>query len=327
MRTERARGVVPVPRRWTVILRDLADAARPVRPEDCHGLLNRWWPQAPEEHAAAKRWAMHGWPAPLGDRLYHWTLTWLDDTAPPPLDPEKLVGEVQRVGDHLLVPLSVTRTFDRSYAQVLTAPRRPSAVRSADVRALTPVVMTTRDAAGERIPHVWPTPRRLFGAVHRSGGGIVGGSGAVGAVARFAPPALAEPWLEGALESLSQVRRAPLHGEEVRLAEHHHAENRTVLGWLGGLRLHLPQGERRHVDAFAALLELLELTGVGKYTAQGFGAVRVDTVTIGSASTEVPAQRPRRGPRRVPRRAPQRVAESRPRLAADAEEFGGALFD
>jgi hypothetical protein len=46
--------------RWTVILRDLADTARPIRPEDCHGLLNRWWPQSQEEHTAAKRWAMNG---------------------------------------------------------------------------------------------------------------------------------------------------------------------------------------------------------------------------------------------------------------------------
>ena len=69
-------------------------------------------------------------------------------------------------------------------------------MRAADLRSHTPVVTTTRDATGDRIPHVWPNPRRLFGAVHRSGGGIVGGSGAVGAVARFAPHELADPWLD-----------------------------------------------------------------------------------------------------------------------------------
>ncbi|MFE6447859.1 hypothetical protein [Nocardiopsis dassonvillei] len=318
--------MVPVPMRWTVILRDLADTARPIRPEDCHGLLNRWWPQSPEEHAAAKRWAMNGWPSPLGDRLHHWTLTWLDDDTPPPLAPEELVGDPQRIGDHLLVPLSVTRTFDRTYTQMLTEPRGPSAVRSAAVRSRTPIVMTTRDAAGERIPHIWPTPRRLFGAVHRSGGGIVGGSGAVGAVARFAPSALAEPWLELVFGGLARVRREPLPGEEVRLAEHQHADNRTVLGWHGGLRLDLVGGERRHADAFATLLELLELTGTGKYTAQGFGSVQVDTVTSGQPSARVPAQRPRRTPHRVSRRAPQRVGETRAHAVAE-EEFGGALFD
>ncbi|MFD6951633.1 MULTISPECIES: CRISPR system precrRNA processing endoribonuclease RAMP protein Cas6 [unclassified Nocardiopsis] len=318
--------MVPVPRRWTVILRNLADTARPIRPEDCHGLLNRWWPQSPEEHTAAKRWAMNGWPSPLGDRLHHWTLTWLDDDVPPPLSPEELVGEPQRVGDHLLVPLSATCTFDRTYARMLTEPRGVRAVRSADVRSRTPVVMTTRDASGERIPHIWPSPRRLFGAVHRSGGGIVGGSGAVGAVARFAPTALAESWLDLVFDGLAQVRRAPLPGEDVRLAEHRHADNRTVLGWHGGLRLELAGGERRHTDAFAALLELLELTGVGKYTAQGFGSVRVDTVTSGRAPAEVSARR-RRNPRRVPRRAPLRVGGTRAGAVAEAEEFGGTLFD
>lgn len=316
-----------MPRRWTLILRDLADAARPIRPEDCHGLLNRWWPQTSEEHTAAKRWAMNGWPVPLGDRLHHWTLTWLDDDVPPLTVPEELVGDPQRIGDHLLVPLSVTRTFDGTYAQMLTEPRGPSAVRSAAVRSQTPVVMTTRDAAGERIPHIWPTPRRLFGAVHRSGGEIVGGSGAVGAVARFVPRALAEPWLELVFDGLARVRRASIPGEEVRLAEHHHAENRAVLGWHGGLRLDLTGGDGRHTDAFATLLELLELTGVGKYTAQGFGSVRVDTVVGGPRSAEALAQGPRGTPRRVPRRAPRRVGETRAHAVAEAEEFGGTLFD
>ncbi|WAE75234.1 CRISPR system precrRNA processing endoribonuclease RAMP protein Cas6 [Streptomonospora nanhaiensis] len=319
--------MVPVPRRWTVILRDLSDTARPIRPEDCHGLLNRWWPQPPEEHAAAKRWSMNGWPRPLGDRLYHWTLTWLDDEVPPSLDPEDLVGDPQRIGDHLLVPLSVTRTHERTYAQMLVEPRGPSAVRAAEVRSRTPVVMTTRDATGERIPHIWPSPRRLFGAVHRSGGGIVGGSGAVGAVARFAPPALAENWLELVLGGMAQVRRTPLPGEEVRLAEHHHAENRTVLGWHGGFRLEMAGGDRRHADAFAALLELLELAGVGKYTAQGFGSVRVDTVTCGRPFAEAPVSRARRMPNRVARRTPQRVGDAHVRAVAEAEEFGGTLFD
>lgn len=310
-----------------MILRDLADTARPIRSEDCHGLLNRWWPQPPQEHAEAKRWAMNGWPSPLGDRTYHWTLTWLDDDTPPPLAPEELVGDVQRIGDHLLVPLSVTRTFDRTYAQMLTEPRGPSAVRAAEVRSRTPIVMTTRDATGERIPHIWPNPRRLFGAVHRAGGGIVGGSGAVGAVARYAPPALAEQWLEPVIDGLGQVRRTPLSGEEVRLAEYHHAEKRTVLGWHGGLRLDLTGGERRHTDAFAVLLELLELAGVGKYTAQGFGSVRVDTVTIGRPSAEVLVQRSRRAPHRMQRRTPRRVGEARVHAAAEGEEFGGTLFD
>ncbi|MEV2277145.1 CRISPR system precrRNA processing endoribonuclease RAMP protein Cas6 [Nocardiopsis sp. NPDC049922] len=317
--------MVPVPTRWTVILRDLADTARPIRPEDCHGLLNHWWPQPPDEHAAAKRWSMNGWPAPLGDRLHHWTITWLDDAVPPPVDPRDLVGQPQRIGDHLLEPLSVTRTFDVSYTRVLTASRGPSAVRSAEIRSRTPIVMTTRDATGERIPHVWPNPRRIFGAVHRSGGGIVGGSGAVGAVARFAPRDLAEPWLELVFGGLAQVRRVPLPGEDVRLAEHHHADNRSVLGWEGGLRLDLVGGERRHADAFAALLELVELSGVGKYTAQGFGAVRVDTVTSAGPSHRVPVPRSRGRADRGGRRAPQRVDGTRPRVAA--EEFSGTLFD
>lgn len=316
-----------MPRRWTVILRDLSDTARPIRPEDCHGLLNRWWPQPPDEHAAAKRWSMNGWPSPLGDRLHHWTLTWLDDEVAPPLDPEGLVGDPQRIGDHLLVPLSVTRTHDRTYTQMLVEPRGPSAVRSAEVRSRTPIVMTTRDAAGDRIPHIWPTPRRLFGAVHRSGGGIVGGSGAVGAVARFAPAVLAETWLELVLGGLAQVRRSPLPGEEVRLSEHHHAENRTVLGWHGGFRLDMVGGERRHTDAFATLLELIELAGVGKYTAQGFGSVRVDTVTSTRSAVEVPAPRARRVSNRVPRRAHQRVGDTHARAVAEVEEFGGTLFD
>ncbi len=314
-----------MPRRWTVILRDLADTARPIRPEDCHGLLNHWWPQPPEEHTAAKRWSMNGWPTPIGDRLHHWTLTWLDDAVPPPVPPEELVGQPQRIGDHLLEPLSVTRTFDVSYARMLTAARGPSSVRSAAVRSRTPIVMTTRDATGERIPHVWPNPRRLFGAVHRSGGGIVGGSGAVGAVARFAPTALAEPWLDLVLGGLARVRRLPLPGEDVRLAEHHHADNRTVLGWEGGLRLDLVGGERRHADAFATLLELVELTGVGKYTAQGFGAVRVDTVTSAETTAPAPARRSRRAAGRAGRRTPPRVGDPRPRVVA--EEFSGTLFD
>lgn len=320
-------GVVSVPKRWTVILRDLADTARPIRSEDCHGLLNRWWPQPPEEHTAAKRWAMNGWPEPLGDRLYHWTLTWLDDDSPPSPAPEELVGDPQRIGDHLLVPLSVTLTFDRTYAQMLTEPRGPCAVRSAQVRSRTPVVMTTRDAAGERIPHIWPAPRRLFGAVHRAGGGIVGGSGAVGAVARFAPPELAEPWLGPALDGLARVRRTALPGEEVRLVEHAHGENRTVLGWHGGMRLELVGGERRHTDAFLSLLELLELTGAGKYTAQGFGSVRVDTVTSGRPHAEVSTRRPRRRTHRVPQRTPPRMGEARVHAVAEVEEFGGVLFD
>ena len=311
-------GVVSVPRRWTLILRDRADTARPIRPEDCHGLLNSWWPHLPEEHTAAKRWSMNGWPSPLGDRLYLWTLTWLDDEEPPPLDPEDLVGRPQRIGDHFLEPLSVTRTFDRTYTELLTRAPGRAAARVAEIRSRTPVVMTTRDATGERIPHVWPNPRRLFGAVHRSGGGIVGGSGAVGSVARFAPPSLAEPWLELVLNGLAQVRRTPLPGVEVRLGEHHHAENRTVLGWQGGLRLELVGGERSHVEAFNTLLELVELSGVGKYTAQGFGAVRVDTVTSTRIPARVPAPRAHRASSRPPSRSSQRVA---------VEEFDGTLFD
>ncbi|MEU0493375.1 CRISPR system precrRNA processing endoribonuclease RAMP protein Cas6 [Nocardiopsis sp. NPDC006139] len=316
--------MVPVPRRWTVILRDRADTARPIRPEDCHGLLNRWWPHPPEEHALAKRWAMNGWPAPLGDRLYHWTLTWLDDEVPPPSDPEEAVGRVQRIGDHLLEPLSVTRTFDRRYGELLAGPRGPLPVRSAELRSRTPVVTATRDSSGERIPHVWPGPRRIFGAVHRSGGGIVGGSGAMGAVARFAPPALAGAWLESAFEGLDLVRRLPVPGEEIRLAEHHQAEGRTVLGWQGGLRLELTGGDRRHAEAFTALLELVELTGVGKYTAQGFGSVLVDTVTPGAPSSAAVAQRARRAPQRPPSRPGP--LETRAAVAG-LEEFGGLLFD
>lgn len=318
-----------MPTRWTVILRDRADRARPIRPEDCHGLLNRWWPQTEREHTGAKRWAMNGWPLPLGDRLHHWTLTWLDDDTPVPLDPTELVGSPQRIGDHLLEPLSITRTFDRTYAEMLAGDHVPPPVEAAEVRALTPVVTTTRDTTGERIPHIWPSPRRLFGAVHRSGGGIVGGSGAVGAVARFAPPSLAEPWLEGVLDALARIRRHPLPGEDVRLSEHHHADRRTVLGWLGGLRLENTGGVGRPGDAFVTLLELLELTGVGKYTAQGFGAVRVDTVTASRPTVEVPVPRNGRAPHRV-RRPQRRMNGARVHAVAEAaevEEFGGTLFD
>ncbi|MGW5876946.1 CRISPR system precrRNA processing endoribonuclease RAMP protein Cas6 [Nocardiopsis terrae] len=315
-----------MPRRWTVILRDHADAARPIRSEDCHGLLNHWWPQPASEHTAPKRWAMNGWPRPLGDRLHHWTLTWLDDAEPAPLDPGELVGAAQRIGDHVLEPLSVTRTFDRAYTEMLAPPSGPAAVRAAEVRTRTPVVTTTRDASGERVPHIWPSPRRLFGAVHRSGGEIVGGSGALGAVARFAPPALAAPWLEQALAGLARVRRSALPGQEVRLCEHHHAENRTVLGWRGGLLLEAFGGGSRDAATFAALLELLELAGVGKYTAQGFGSVRVDTVTRGRSAAAVPAPRSGRAPHRV-RRSPPRAVEARAHAAAEAEEFGGTLFD
>jgi len=309
-----------------VILGERADAARPIRPEDCHGLLNRWWPQPESEHAAAKRWAMNGWPTPLGDRLYHWTLTWLDDDVPAPVDPGELIGRVQGVGDHLLEPLSVTRTFDTPYTEMLTDAHRPAAVRAAEVRTVTPVVTTTRDTTGERVPHVRPNPRRLFGAVHRSGGGIVGGSGAVGAVARFAPPELATPWLEEALTGLDRVRRSTLPGEEVGLTEHQHTENRTVLGWRGGLRLDTVDGQLGGAT-FAVLLELLELAGIGKYTAQGFGAVRVDTVTRSGSAGQVPAPRSGRRVAHRIRHGRPRPLDSRARAAAEAEEFGGTLFD
>ncbi|WP_017577727.1 CRISPR system precrRNA processing endoribonuclease RAMP protein Cas6 [Nocardiopsis kunsanensis] len=315
-----------VPRRWTLILRERAETARPVRPEDCHGLLNTWWPQPCGEHTGAKKWAMNGWPVPLGDRLHHWTLTWLDDV-PPPLDPSELVGRAQRIGDHLMEPLSVTRTFDTGYATLLSGEHRTHAPRTAELRSHTPVVTTTRDATGDRIPHVWPDPRRLFGAVHRSGGGIVGGSGAVGAVARFAPPELAEPWLDLVLGGMAKLRRTPLPGEEIRLGEHHHADNRSVLAWQGGMRLELVGGDPRHVRAFASLLELVELAGVGKYTAQGFGSVRVDTVTAPEPDTRAAARRSGRQGRGTARRTPHRVHEPRRPAVAEAGEFGGALFD
>jgi hypothetical protein len=162
--------------------------------------------------------------------------------------------------------------------------------------------------------------------VHRSGGGIVGGSGAMGAVARFAPPDLAASWLEEALTGLARVRRSTLPGQEVRLAEHHHAESRTVLGWRGGLRLEADGGGDRGTDTFAALLELLELAGAGKYTAQGFGSVRVDTVTRNRFAAQVPAPRSSRATHRV-RRNPPRAADGRAHAVAEAEEFGGTLFD
>ena len=316
-----------MPRRWTVVLKDRADRARPIRPEDCHGLLNRWWPQTEREHTGAKRWAMNGWPLPLGNRLHHWTLTWLDDDVPAPVDPADLVGVPQRVGDHLLEPLSVTRTFDRTYAEMLSGEYTPFPVETAQVRALTPVVTTTRDTTGERVPHIWPSPRRLFGAVHRSGGGIVGGSGAVGAVARFAPPSLAVPWLEDALVESARIRRSHLPGEDVRLTEHPRTDKRAVLGWLGGLRLENATGAGRPSATFAVLLDLLELTGIGKYTAQGFGAVRVDTVTASRPAMEVPA--PRDGGAAPPqRRARHQAGGARAHAVVEAEEeFGGTLFD
>ena len=315
-----------MPRRWTLILRERAETARPVRPADCHGLLNTWWPQPPGEHSGAKKWAMNGWPVPLGDRLHHWTLTWLDD-APPPLDPSDLVGHPQRIGDHVMEPLSVTRTFDTGYGTLLSDDHRSHAPRAAELRSHTPVVTTTRDATGDRIPHVWPNPRRLFGAVHRSGGGVVGGSGAVGAVARFAPPDLAGPWLDLVLGGMALLRRTPLPGEEIRLGEHHHADNRSVLGWQGGMRLELVGADTRHVRAFASLLELVELAGVGKYTAQGFGSVRVDTVTAPGPDTRAAARRSGRQGRGTARRASHRVHEPRRPAVAESGEFGGALFD
>lgn len=313
-----------MPRRWTLILRERAETARPVRPADCHGLLNTWWPQPPGEHTGSKKWTMNGWPVPLGDRLHHWTLTWLDD-APPPMDPSDLVGRPQRIGDHVMEPLSVTRTFDTDYGALLSDDHRTHAPRAAELRSQTPIVTTTRDATGDRIPHVWPNPRRLFGAVHRSGGGIVGGSGAVGAVARFAPPDLAGPWLDLVLGGMAQLRRTPLPGEEIRLGEFQHADNRSVLGWQGGMRLELVGGDPGHVRAFASLLELLELAGVGKYTAQGFGSVRVDTVTASGPDARTAARRSGRQSRRTARHTFQRVHE--PRAVAEAGEFGGALFD
>ncbi len=163
--------------------------------------------------------------------------------------------------------------------------------------------------------------------MHRSGGEIVGGSGALGAVARFAPRDLAIPWLEEALVELARVRRSPLPGEDVRLAEHAHAEKRTVLGWLGGLRLEHGAGGRRPGPAFGVLLELLELSGIGKYTAQGFGAVRVDTVTGGRVTVEVPAPRAGNAEPNRPRRTRDRVDVASVRSASEPEEFGGTLFD
>ncbi|GAA4913484.1 CRISPR system precrRNA processing endoribonuclease RAMP protein Cas6 [Streptomonospora salina] len=307
-----------MPRRWTLVLRDHADAARPVRAVDCHGLLNSWWPQSDAEHGAAKKWAMNGWPQPLADRLWVWSLTWMDDT-PPETDPAGLVGRVQRVGDHLLEPLSVTEVHTRDYTAVLTEPRR--AAHAASLHTLSPVVSLARNYDGEDSFQAWPGPRLLFGAVHRAADGRLGGSGAVGAVARFAPRELAEPWLRRIDEVTARLRRLPDDSAPVRAAEHPGPAGRTVLGWEGGLRLTLPRGsDGRIVADFGALLELVELTGVGKYTAQGFGALRVDTLTAGDDAA-VGRRRPSSRDRRRPR-------SPRPVHAEHQEQgFDGLLFD
>lgn len=305
-----------MPRRWTLILRDHSEAARPMRAEDCHGLLNRWWPHPGAEHTAAKRWAMNGWPRPLGDRLWHWTLTWLDEAAPP-RRPEELVGRLHRIGDHLLEPLSATTTFERGYTEIIAGAAGIAPVRAARLCSLSPVLTFVRDGAGEAVPCSWPSPRRLFGAVHRSGGRIQGGSGVLGAVARFAPADAAGPWLERVARTVALVRRLPLAEEPVRTAEHPHAEGRTVVGWEGGMRLELPGGAASAAAGdLAALLELVELTGVGKYTAQGFGAVRVDTLTRGGRGAERPAPRVSRAP------GPDRTAGGRGPAPEEAPRAG-----
>ncbi|MDA8369373.1 MAG: CRISPR system precrRNA processing endoribonuclease RAMP protein Cas6 [Nocardiopsaceae bacterium] len=307
-----------MPRRWTLVLRDHADAARPVRAVDCHGLLNSWWPQSGAEHGAAKKWAMNGWPQPLADRLWVWSLTWLADT-PPPTEPADLIGRVQRVGDHLLEPLSVTDVHTRDYTAILTGPRR--ATHTATLHTVSPVVSLARNYEGEDSFQAWPGPRLLFGVVHRTANGILGGSGAVGAVARFAPREIAEPWLRRIDEVTARLRRTPDDAAPIRATEHPGPAGRTVPGWEGGLRLTLPRGsDVQRVADFGALLELIELTGVGKYTAQGFGALRVDTLTSGhdaAAGRRRPSTRERRRPR-----------PPRPAYAEHQEQgFDGLLFD
>ncbi|WP_157515752.1 CRISPR system precrRNA processing endoribonuclease RAMP protein Cas6 [Nocardiopsis trehalosi] len=308
-----------MPRRWTLVLRDHADAARPVRAVDCHGLLNSWWPQPDAEHGAAKKWAMNGWPQPIADRLWVWSLTWLDDAVPPLTDPADLVGRVQRVGDHLFEPLSVTSVHARGYADILGMPVRTP--MSAELHTVSPVVSLVRGADGEDGFQAWPGPRLLFGAVHRSPTGGLGGSGAVGAVARFAPREVAEPWLRRIDEVTTRLRRGSDSAAPIRAAEHPGPAGRTVPGWEGGLRLSLPHGsDVRHMADFGALLELVELTGVGKYTAQGFGALRVDTL---HTSHDVAA-----GRRRPPTRDRRRPRPPRPVYAEHQEqEFDGLLFD
>ncbi|MFC4565369.1 hypothetical protein ACFO4E_26230 [Nocardiopsis mangrovi] len=308
-----------MPRRWTLVLRDHADAARPVRAVDCHGLLNSWWPQPGPEHGAAKKWAMNGWPQPIADRLWVWSLTWLDDESPPGTDPADLIGRVQRVGDHLFEPLSVTAVHVRGYAAILAHPQR--APVSATLHTLSPVVSLARNYDGEDSFQAWPGPRLLFGVVHRASGGVLGGSGAVGAVARFAPREVAEPWLRRIDDVTARLRRAPDDSAPIRATEHPGPAGRTVPGWEGGLRLSLPHGsDGERLADFGALLELVELTGVGKYTAQGFGALRVDTLTTGR---EVAA-----GRRRPPARDRRRSRPPRPVYAEYQEqEFDGLLFD
>lgn len=342
-----------MPRRWTLLLRDHADAARPLRPSDCHGLLNRWWPQSPAEHVAAKPWTMNGPPEPIGDRLWHWTLTWLDDHRDPPLPPPCAVGHVHRIGDHLMEPLSATEVAARGYPEILAGvepvvgragadgttgpaearndtgntgeagtarpPQLPAvSPRAATLHARAPVLTVGDDGAGRRQLCDWPTPRQLFGFVHHFRDGRRGGSGAVGAVAQFAPPELAAAWLPHADEVIARLDRFRVADHPIHRVRVPGPGGRPVVGWLGAIRLTLP-GTGGGPE-LAALLELVELAGVGKYTAQGFGAVRVDSVTV-----EPPEAAPARGARPRPRRRPERRdrAGSGPARAPDAGPVGG----
>ncbi len=267
-----------MPRRWTLVLHGAARPARRMRAHDCHGLLNRWWPQEQEQHAEAKPWTAHGLPRPLADGLWTWTVNWLDDRRDPPLDPDALRGRPCRIGDHRLEVHAVVELPHRDYTQILDLWRQGAPVaEQAWLHTRSPVLFAARDGHGRRVWLPRPDPRRLFGFAREHPVHGLGGSGALGGAARFAPRALFRDWLAEVEEVPARLDVRPAEHDPVRTVRAEGAGGRPVRGWEGGVRLAAADGDGA---ALASLLALVEYTGAGKYTAYGFGAVRADTATV-----------------------------------------------
>ncbi|MEY9212774.1 CRISPR system precrRNA processing endoribonuclease RAMP protein Cas6 [Thermobifida halotolerans] len=266
-----------MPRRWTLVLHGGARPARRMRAHDCHGLLNAWWPQEDGEHAEAKRWAAHGLPRPVADGLWSWTVNWLDDDRDPPLDPADLRGRECRIGDHRLAVHAVVELPHRDYARILDVWRQDApTVRDAWVHTRSPVLFAARDDRGRRVWLPRPDTRRLFGFVREHPVHGLGGSGALGGAVRFAPRPLVVDWLAEVEGVPARLEPGRVEHDPVRVVGVEAAGGHPVRGWEGGVRLEAADGD---AAALASLLALVEYTGAGKYTAYGFGALRVDSAT------------------------------------------------